>query len=114
MLRSITNTSMKLERSNAASYKKVLRLAPLRRKKALFDRNNIRHHGGAAAAFRGQQQQVGLPCERLEEDKFCGGHRGYKSCLCSPSEMIRSLAVEWSCALRQNENNSERAPGRIV
>ena len=83
-------------------------------KKALFDRNNIRHHGGAAAAFRGQQQQVGLPCERLEEDKFCGGHRGYKSCLCSPSEMIRSLAVEWSCALRQNENNSERAPGRIV
>ena len=46
MLRSITNTSVKLERSNAASYKKVLRLAPLRRKKALFDRNNIRHHGG--------------------------------------------------------------------
>ena len=28
--------------------------------------------------------------------------------------MIRSLAVEWSCALRQNENNSERAPGRIA
>ena len=93
-------------------------LASERGKKALFDRNNIRHHGGSSptASANGRRRAASQPFRRRGwRTSFSGGHRtGINHASASPSEMIRSLAVEWSCVLRQNENNSERAPGSRI
>ena len=93
-------------------------LASERGKKALFDRNNIRHHGGSSpTASANGRWQAASPLFRRRgwRTSFSGGHRtDINHASASPSEMIRSLAVEWSCVLRQNENNSERAPGSRI